>query len=445
MFIDFLLETIKNNLEKPAFIIEDKIFLYKDFLNNIKIAEDFLKQKQIPQNSVVALNGNFNVVTSAFLFALINHKCIIVPTTKEVAHKIKTYINIAQIDYIINLEHNNIVLEKYTQSNYNIIYSYLKNNNLPGLVLFSSGSTGEPKAIVHNFNKILEKYKNPKPPKKMINFLLFDHIGGINTLLYNLSTGGVNIIIANRLPNTVLQTIEKYQVEVLPTSPTFLNMLILAESYKDFNLSSLKIISYGTEIMPAITLKKLNDIFPNAKLIQTYGLSEIGIVQTKSKNSTSLWFKIEDDSVKTRVVDNMLEIKSNSSMLGYLNAPNPFSEDGYLKTMDLVEVDGEYIKILGRNSEIINVGGQKVYPADVENILVQMPNIVDVVVKSEPNAILGNIVIAKFNISSNETTDELKKRMREFVKGKLESYQIPQKIFIETEKFHNERLKKIRK
>ena len=71
----------------------------------------------------------------------------------------------------------------------------------------------------------------------------------------------------------------------------------------------------------------------------------------------------------------------------------------WLNTGDEVEVDGEYIRILGRRSEIINVGGQKVYPAEVESVLLQMDDIEDVTVRGESNPIVGNIVVARVNVS----------------------------------------------
>ena len=79
------------------------------------------------------------------------------------------------------------------------------------------------------------------------------------------------------------------------------------------------------------------------------------------KNSNSLWVKVGGEDYKTRVVNGLLEIKAKASMLGYLNAKSPFTKDGWFKTGDKVKVNGEYIKILGRESEIINVGGEKVY------------------------------------------------------------------------------------
>ena len=70
-------------------------------------------------------------------------------------------------------------------------------------------------------------------------------------------------------------------------------------------------------------------------------------------------------------------------MLGYLNAPQPFDEDGWFNTQDKVEQDGEWIKILGRVTDIINVGGQKVYPAEIESALLELDEITDATVFSQ--------------------------------------------------------------
>jgi len=151
------------------------------------------------------------------------------------------------------------------------------------------------------------------------------------------------------------------------------------------------------------------------------------------------------EGFETRVVDGMLEIKAKSTMLGYLNAPSPFTEDGWLKTEDVVEVDGEYIRILGRKSEIINVGGEKVYPAEVESVLQLIEGVEDVAVSAEPNPITGQIVVARVKISSGETLSEFRKRERAFCKDKLASYKIPQKVVFVDKVMYGTRLKKMRR
>ena len=196
--------------------------------------------------------------------------------------------------------------------------------------------------------------------------------------------------------------------------------------------------------MPKVTLKRFHNLFPHIKLLQTYGLSELGILRSKSENSDSLWFKIGGKGYKTRIVDGILQIKAESAMLGYINAPSPFTEDGWFDTGDSVKLKGEYIQILGRKSEIINVGGEKVYPSEVENVIQVDDNISEVTIYGEKNPILGQIVCAKVSLLNDENLKTLKKRIKNFCSGKLERYKIPVKIDIVNEKQHSDRFKKIR-
>jgi acyl-CoA synthetase (AMP-forming)/AMP-acid ligase II len=221
-------------------------------------------------------------------------------------------------------------------------------------------------------------------------------------------------------------------------------MILMSKAYLKYDLSSLKIVTYGTESMPKQTLKAFNKLFPNITLKQTYGLSEIGIMRTKSRNNDSLWMKIGGEDYQAKIVDDILFIKAKTAMLGYLNAPSPFDENGWFNTQDKVEVDGEWIKILGRVTDIINVGGQKVYPAEVESILLEMDNVKEVSVFGKENPIMGKVVGARFNLLEDESVSSLKKRIRQCCKDKLESFKIPVHIEITKENQVSDRFKKVR-
>jgi len=264
-------------------------------------------------------------------------------------------------------------------------------------------------------------------------------------MFHTLANCGTLILTKDRNPENICRLIEKFNVELLPTSPTFLNLLILAQSYQKYNLSSMKIITYGTEPMSQSTLKKLNKIFSNVRIQQTYGLTEVGVLRSKSKKNDSLWVKLGGDGFETRVVDNILQVKAKSAMLGYLNAPNPFTKDGWFITEDIVEMKGNYFRILGRESEVINVGGEKVYPSEVENIIEQMDNVSEVLVYGEQHKILGNIVCAKIKLLKMQDHRQFLKKLRVNCKKHLEKYKIPIKITIEKKELHNYRYKKIRK
>ena len=447
MFIDFLLETANKNKDNDAFVLNDKKSTYSELLSDYNKAVKFIEDNQILPNTTVALESDFSSLSTGFLFALIENQNIIVPLTKAVANKKNDFLAISKAQYLISIKDDNTIEFSFLDGDSNHeIYNTLKERKHPGIVFFSSGSTGESKGAVHDFVYILDKFKQPRKMKRMITFLMFDHMGGINTLLHNLSGGGCIITVRDRTPKAVLNIVEKYKVQVLPVSPTFINLMLLSGAYQQFDLSSLETISYGTEVMPESTLERLNEIFPNIRLVQTYGLSELGVMDTKSKSNNSLWVKLGGAGFETRVRNNMLEIKAHSAMIGYLNAPSPYTEDGYFMTMDMVEQDGEYYKILGRKSEIINISGEKVYPAEVESFFMGMDGVEDVAVKGESNPLIGSMVVAKFKINTGESLAEFKKRMTAYAKGKIADYKIPQKVRLVTdEEIHSIRLKKDRK
>ena len=140
----------------------------------------------------------------------------------------------------------------------------------------------------------------------------------------------------------------------------------------------------------------------------------------------------------------MLQIKAESAMLGYIDAPSPFTEDGYFITGDKVQVDGEYLRILGRDSDLINVGGEKVYPLEVESVLLSCDNIKDGFVYGEKHPMLGNIVCADVLLKEPEPLAQLRVRLKKACSASLDSFKVPVKISIVSENIYSDRMKKIR-
>jgi acyl-CoA synthetase (AMP-forming)/AMP-acid ligase II len=446
MIITWLLERMQEWQEKPALIWRDQPVNYVVLLDLVSFWQKQLDAYEINPGQVVALEGDYSPQTVALLLALIDRATIAVPLTQSVAAHRLEFMDIAEVQVVVtfdaadewHIEHRQVTVT-------NLLTHQLITQGQSGLVLFSSGSTGKSKAALHNFTAILEKFKVRRHCLCTLTFLLLDHIGGINTLFYTLSNGGTVVSVQSRASEAVCQAIECHQVELLPTSPTFLNLLLLSEAYRHYDLSSLKRITYGTEPMPASTLRRLHEIFPTIELQQTYGLSELGILRSKSKDSNSLWVKVGGEDFETKVVEGVLWIRAKSAMLGYLNAPSPFDAEGWMNTEDMVEVDGDYLYFLGRQSELINVGGQKVYPAEVESILLQMDNIRDVTVYGEKNPITGNIVAARVNLFEQEDLNDLKQRIRAYCKDKMTPYKIPVKVVMTEREQFSKRFKKVRR
>lgn len=368
-----------------------------------------------------------------------------VPLTSSVAAKRAEFLEVAEVEAVFSIdERDEARRTPLARRASHPFYSVLRERGHPGLVLFSSGSTGKSKAAVHDLAGILEKFKTPRHSLRAISFLLYDHIGGVNTMLYTLSNAGCMVTVRDRSPDAVLGAIERHDVALLPTSPTFLNLVLLSEAYQRHDLSTLETVTYGTEPMPESTLKRFHELFPAITLLQTYGLSEVGILRSKSKSSDSLWVKVGGEGFETRVVEGILQIKARSAMLGYLNAASPFTEDGWFNTNDAVEVEGEYIRILGRVSEIINVGGEKVYPAEVESVIQDMDNVAAVTVHGERNPITGQIVCARVTPLRAEDSKALATRVKAFCRERLQPFKVPVKVTIIDDPQYTDRFKKTR-
>ena len=253
------------------------------------------------------------------------------------------------------------------------------------------------------------------------------------------------VIPKKREPEMIGHIIQTFKVNILPASPTFLNLMNMGGVFDHYDFSSLKLITYGTEPMPKSLLDVLKIKLPKARLIQTFGTSETGIIKTKSKSSSSLLIKFDDKDQEVKIVDQELWIKSKTRVLGYINHNNDsFTDDGWFRTGDLVEKkeDG-YYKIIGRKSKVINVGGEKVLPIEVETVILELSFIQDCTVFAKENPITGQVVAASVVVKSiDKEIKEMKKDIKIHCKKNLDRFKVPTQIIIKDKIEYSSRFKK---
>ncbi len=380
----------------------------------------------VQPGDVVALIGDFNPSSILTLLRLIDLGVVVVPLTVDTVHEHEYFFESALVNIVIE---NGTVVRRSHSRKHEIVES-LRAKNHAGLVLFSTGTTGRPKAILHDLTLFLKRFETPRPTLRTINFLLFDHIGGINTLLHTLFNKGVVVAPEARTVDSVLESCRKYDVEVLPTTPTFLRLMLMSGAIPDKFPSCLKIVTYGTERMDQPTLDDLCKLLPNVDFRQTFGMSELGIVRVKSEARDSLFMKIGGEGVETRVVHNILQIRSESRMLGYLNAPSPFDDQGWYDTKDVVDVKDGYYKVTGRISDAINVGGLKFMASEVERVVLSFPNVSLVKITPKKNPITGqHVELSVEPTAGNEIDKDL---LMTFLKERLQQHMVPKRIRIES-------------
>jgi non-ribosomal peptide synthetase component F len=279
---------------------------------------------EIQPGEVVALVGDFDPPSMALLLRLIEKRVILVPLTADTREQHEYFFESAGVEWVLEAGE----LRRVAERSEHTALQTLRECGHAGLVLFTTGTTGRPKAILHDFEPFLRRFRTPRPALRALSFLRFDHIGGLNTLLHVLYNRGLVVAPQSRSVEGILEACRLHAVEVLPTTPTFLRMLLLSGLVPEAVPASLRVITYGTERMDEPTLAELCRLLPEVDFRQTYGMSELGILRVKSEARDSLFMKVGGEGVETRVEDGTLRIRAANRMMGYLNEDSPFDADG---------------------------------------------------------------------------------------------------------------------
>jgi acyl-CoA synthetase (AMP-forming)/AMP-acid ligase II len=407
--------------EAPFLITPSDRLTFKEIAAAAKESEKLIAP--VKPGEIVAIIGDFDRPSIAAMLQLLDRNAIVVPLTEGTKADHEYFLESAGAQWLL---HNGRLSRLEPTAKQNDLIDELRSRGHPGIIFFSSGTTGRPKAILHDFQNFLARYAEPRPALRTLNFLLFDHAGGINTMLHTLFNRGTTIAPPERTPDSVVETIRNEDIELLPTTPTFLRMMLLGGSFEK-PLPSLRVVTYGTERMDQGTLDRLCALLPNVDFRQTYGLSELGVFQVKSKARDSLWMKIGGAGLETKISNNVLLIKSANRMLGYLNAPSPFN-DGWYTTGDIVEEQDGFIKIVGRASEVFNVGGLKILPGEVERIALTYPGVLRAKAYGVANPITGQHIEIICEPEAGVTLDRRSLMMH--FRAHLQKQLCPHKIII---------------
>jgi long-chain acyl-CoA synthetase len=437
---------MRANGPAPAMFWGGREYSYDELFAMTAAWERRLAAEGVGPGTVCGILSDYTPQTSSLIVALLETGAVIVPFTVDVVAELPSLLAVAGVERLFRFEADDRwTTEAFAPAPRLALMTAFLTRRRPGLVVFTSGSTGKPKGILHDAELVMRKFMTVRPGWRTVLFLLMDHFGGFNTLLSCFAYSGVGVCLPRRTPDAVCQAIEAARADLLPTTPTFLNVLIASGAYRKYDLSSIRLITYGTELMPDATLRKVVEIFPHAQLKQTYGLSELGVLRSDSESRDSVWVRIGGAGFEVKVKDSLLWVRSESNMVGYLNAPSPFDDEGWMCTGDQVEVRGDYVRFLGRKTEVINVGGKKVYPVEVETVLLEAENVRSATVFAGANPLLGQVVHARISLDEPEDGVRLAERLRTFCYARLAKYKVPVRFTVVAEgEQHSARFKKLR-
>jgi acyl-coenzyme A synthetase/AMP-(fatty) acid ligase len=264
----------------------------------------------------------------------------------------------------------------------------------------TSGTTGNPKKITHDVSFLLNKAK--KFPKSCVWLYTYNklHMGGVQVLLQALINNDAIIDGYKKDRDYIFNVMKKYEVTNISATPTFYKLLLPFEE----QFTKVKRITVGGERTDDKTIEIINEMFPNAKVNNIYATTEHGAVLFSRNNV----FKIND---KIMIKGGVLLVRTGKNI--------------HYNTGDLVKMinETEFV-FIGRNTEIVNIGGRNVNPSQIEDIITKHPQVSQAVVYAKNNKLLGNILACKI-VSTEITESEIKTYLKERIK---EDYKIPRII-----------------
>jgi acyl-coenzyme A synthetase/AMP-(fatty) acid ligase len=279
-----------------------------------------------------------------------------------------------------------------------------KIKNKESIVFSTSGTTGEPKQITHTYDNLIKNIKIKKELKNTVWGLTYDYkkIAGSQVILQSYLNNGKLINLCNKSKDETIRLILDYNVTHLSATPSFYRLLVGGIVFE-----TVAQVTLGGEASDFYLIDKIKKTFPNARITNIYASTEFGTLFT----SNTYYFEIsEKNRIFVKILNNHIHINQN---------------DNWLDTGDVVEmIDDTKFKIIGRENSMINVGGVKVNPVHIENVINSMDYVSNCYVYGKENSVMGMVVVADIVLRYDRKLFNIKSDLL----LKLTKYEMPLKI-----------------
>ncbi len=307
-------------------------------------------------------------------------------------------------------------------------------------ILFTTGTTGKQKGVMISEDAILANAENLISAQGFTSELAFiicgplNHIGSLSKLWPMIVIGGTTIITEGLKNTDVFFKALEYPYRRFATFlvPASIRMLLNFEKERLQNVSEkFDFIETGGAALMESDMKELCKIFPNTRLYNTYASTETGIISTydycnNDCVSGCVGYVMKHSEVSI-TEDGFISCKGKTLMAGYVgdeSLTHSILRDGTLYTSDIGSFDfANRLIILGRNGDVINIGGYKVMPTEVEDVASAYQGVSDCICVSVPHPIMGHVLKLIYSIKSKEPFD--KKTFIKYIKQNMESYKVP--------------------
>ncbi len=327
------------------------------------------------------------------------------------------------------------------------------------ILYYTSGTTGRPKGVMLTHQNIFTNALVAPPI-----FGLDEHMTHLMSgPMFHLSSGGRAYTNAMSFGHTVIlpkfdvvevmKAVERYQVNVIFMVPTMVSMFLDHPRFSEFNLSSIRLISYGASPMPTALIARALEVLPNTGFAQAYGMTEASPILTilppevhdpetgsfdkllsVGKPVPYVDLRVVDEEDKPVPTGETGEIIARGPMImaGYWNQPEMTAEamrDGYYRTGDAGYLDEDgYLYLAGRIKEMIITGGENVYPIETENALMHHPSVDQCAVLGMKDEHWGERIHAVVSLKNGQVVTE--RELIAFCRDEIAHYKCPRSITI---------------
>jgi len=302
----------------------------------------------------------------------------------------------------------------------------------------TSGTTGQPKWFAHSFSSLSISTKHSQKLQALCWALLYQpfRFAGLQVVLQALLSCADLVDAADYEPLALMARLKHHKVTAISATPSLWRQLLMTGQLAETNL---KHITLGGEIADQSVLAKLSRLFPKAKLRHIYASTETGVGLVVSDGLAGFpaqWLGDSSLPVVLKVSDKQhLLVKPSFHVCHSLTAQT--DKQGYVDTQDTVEIKDNRVLFMGRSTGTINVGGNKVHPEKVEQVLLQCPDINQAKVYAKKSALMGALVVADITIIDNDDQQQVKQQVLKICKNQLQRFEIPTKINVVNDIAHD--------
>lgn len=452
-----------------ATLYDGKKLSYRELYQRVDRFAAYLQEQGYEKDDVIAL---YTLNSDLFLIAYLG-----VQLAGFIVMPINTKLAAPEVDFIFNHSQAKGLIydERLAESLKDVSYSFehaiglQEMNNMieqqnrertivplevhdTAVVMYTSGTTGKPKGVMLTHQNIAATAEiwsasmNMSSKDKMFICTPLFHCAGLHVFAMPMFYQGGTVVIEEAFsPTKTLAQIAATEATIFFGVPSMYTIILNTPGFKEHSLNHLRLLCYGAAPMPYELVKQVKEAFPNVKVQNLYGqtenspaatslldmdaLTKIGSVGKPLAQTEVCVVDSEGKSVPAGEVGEIC-VKGPQVMKGYLRNPEETARtirDGWLYSGDLGRFDDEgYLYIVDRKKDMIIRGGENIYPIEVEEVLYQMPEVLEAAVVGLPHEVYGEVPKAFVVLKEDKSLDE--NSILSYCQTRLAKYKVPYEI-----------------